>query len=113
MGHHQPSHHLFCQETFHTLSWGGALQMSNATSCLFCCRWKVIKIKCISFSAKSISHNMHSDSIAVSLIEDLAATSMTYSVVNELIINFNQYGSMKVTTMMLIKISNCSLSLYS
>ena len=50
--YHQSSHHLFCQETFHTLSWGGALQMSNATSCLFCCCWKVVKTKCISFPPK-------------------------------------------------------------
>ena len=41
--HHQPGYHLYYQETFHTLSWGGALQMSNATSCLFCCRWKMVK----------------------------------------------------------------------
>ena len=41
--YHQPSQHLYCQQIFHTLSWGGAWQMSNATSCLFCCRWKMVK----------------------------------------------------------------------
>ena len=56
---------------------------------------------------------MHSDFIVVSLIEGMAATSMTYSVVNELRTNFQQYGSMKVTTMAVTKISNCSLSLHS
>ena len=56
---------------------------------------------------------MHSDFIVVSLIEGLAATSMTYSVVNELRTNFQQYGSMKVDTMVVTKISNCSLSLHS
>ena len=54
------------------------------------------------FSAKSISHHMHSDFIVVSHIEGKAATSMTYSVVNELRTHFQQYGSVKVTTMVLI-----------
>ena len=46
---------------------------------------------------------MHLDSIVVSLIEGLAATSMTYSAVNELRAHFRQYGSVKVTTAVQIK----------